>query len=196
LARPRAFNIDDATARAMNLFWERGYEESALPELLQRMGIVRGSFYKAYGDKRSVWLAALDYYDRTVVQPAAAALADHARGDGLARLAAFLNAPAAAVRHSGDKRGCFLCSAAVDSAARDTESSGLILAMFARLEAGLFDALKTLNINAGASAAALSAQAKLLLTCYIGLRVLARAGSPVEALEAAAQAQLAALATA
>jgi TetR/AcrR family transcriptional repressor of nem operon len=186
--------MDEATARAMDLFWLRGYEESALPELLQCMGIVRGSFYKAYGDKRSVWLAALDHYDQTVVQPVAAALTDPSRGDGLVRIAEFLDAPAAAVRCSGDRRGCFLCNAAMGTATDDTLGRERILAMVARLENSLFDALKGSNIHASASADALSAQAKQVLACYIGLRVLARADMPVEALEAAAQAQLAALA--
>ncbi|MCV6546005.1 MAG: TetR/AcrR family transcriptional regulator, partial [Cohaesibacter sp.] len=62
--------MQDALHGAMDIFWVQGYAATNLPDLLKAMGITRGSFYKAFVDKRSVYLAALDFYDQNVVSSA------------------------------------------------------------------------------------------------------------------------------
>ena len=47
MARPREFEIDDALQDAMAVFWRKGYDGASLPDLLDGMGIARGSLYKA-----------------------------------------------------------------------------------------------------------------------------------------------------
>ncbi|NJM33970.1 MAG: hypothetical protein HC850_03830 [Rhodomicrobium sp.] len=58
MARPREFDTDEAIEKAMQVFWEKGHG-AALPDLLGGMEIARGSFYKAFSDKKSVYLMAL-----------------------------------------------------------------------------------------------------------------------------------------
>ena len=70
MARPREFNADDALNGAMEIFWRQGYKATNLPDLLSAMGLTRGSFYKAFHDKRAVYLDVLDLYDESVVQGA------------------------------------------------------------------------------------------------------------------------------
>ncbi len=60
--RPKQFDPDCALDRAMMLFWERGYERTSLGDLLAAMGISRQSLYDTFGDKRKLYLAALDRY--------------------------------------------------------------------------------------------------------------------------------------
>ena len=48
MARPRAFDEDVALDGAMHIFWRQGYGATNLPDLLNAMGLTRGSFYKAY----------------------------------------------------------------------------------------------------------------------------------------------------
>ena len=67
MARPREFDIDEALERAMDVFWTKGYDGASLQDLLEAMNIARGSLYKAFQDKHSVYLAALDRYDRTEI---------------------------------------------------------------------------------------------------------------------------------
>ena len=195
MARPREFEMANATARAMALFWSRGYEDASLIDLLDAMQIARGSLYKAYGDKRAVWLAALDHYDRTVVQPTAAALSDSAAGSGLARVAVLLDAPASAIRGHEDRRGCFLCNAAVDRGPGDAEGPTRVLAMFEELEAGLRLALSDDAALYGWTTPEVATLAQTTLAVYVGLRVLARAGSPLAVIEATAAGHLARIAT-
>jgi AcrR family transcriptional regulator len=65
LGRPVAFDKDAALDRAMRLFWERGYEGTAMADLSQSMGIHPSSIYAAFGDKQALFaLAAQRYVDQ------------------------------------------------------------------------------------------------------------------------------------
>jgi AcrR family transcriptional regulator len=61
--RPRAFDIDKALARALEVFWRKGYEGTSLPDLTKAMGINRPSLYAAFGNKENLFRKALDRYD-------------------------------------------------------------------------------------------------------------------------------------
>ena len=62
MARPIEFDTGAARDSAMLLFWRKGYLASSLPELLEEMGISRGSFYAAFRDKRSLFVECLDLF--------------------------------------------------------------------------------------------------------------------------------------
>lgn len=62
VAREREFDEQKAVDRAMRLFWRKGYGAAPLPELLREMGLSRGSFYNAFGQKRQVLAASLRQY--------------------------------------------------------------------------------------------------------------------------------------
>lgn len=54
MAREREFDEDKAIDKAMRLFWRKGYGAAPLPDLLREMGLSRGSFYNAFGQKWQV----------------------------------------------------------------------------------------------------------------------------------------------
>ena len=60
--RPREFDIDEALAKAILVFRERGYHATSIADLTAAMGLAAGSVYKAFKDKRAVFLAAFDRY--------------------------------------------------------------------------------------------------------------------------------------
>ncbi|MGX1541324.1 TetR/AcrR family transcriptional regulator [Streptomyces adustus] len=62
MARTREFDIDQATDRAMDLFWRRGYAETSLQDLLKELSIGSGSFYAAFGSKEQLYLRSLERY--------------------------------------------------------------------------------------------------------------------------------------
>jgi len=191
LARPREFEIETALDQAMDVFWRKGYDGACLPDLLKAMGIARGSFYKAFADKRSVYLAALERYRLHAVEPAARALSN-ANEPGLHRIAGLLrlaSAPAA----QGDRRGCFLCNAAVDQAPEDANVQAKLQAMSAALELGLVEALRDTPAFARAAADLRQLEASRLSALYVGLRVMARAGRPAAELDAVIDQTLATL---
>ena len=184
MARPREFDIDQALERAMNVFWTKGYEGASLQDLLEAMNIARGSLYKAFQDKHSVYLAALDRYDRTEIQQTVDGLRDRSAGDGAVRIHRFLEDARAAVVQRHDRRGCFLCNAAVDRAPMDGGIQTKVLAMMRRMERAVAAALDE-SRQAAHWPAKRRAEAALTLTnAYVGLRVLARSGFPPKDLAA------------
>lgn len=64
--RPRSFDKDEAVTRAMQLFWERGYESTSLADLKAAMvDISAASFYAAFGSKEALFRAVLAHYLET-----------------------------------------------------------------------------------------------------------------------------------
>lgn len=60
--RPRCFDPEAALDRAMILFWERGYDATAMDDLATAMGLSPSSIYATYGDKQALYQAAIDRY--------------------------------------------------------------------------------------------------------------------------------------
>ncbi|MGK2922499.1 MAG: TetR/AcrR family transcriptional regulator [Methyloceanibacter sp.] len=186
MARPREFDTDKALDRAMGVFWLKGYEGASLQDLLKAMKIARGSLYKAFDDKRSIYLAALDRYDRTEVEEGIAFLCDPEAGDGLARIRDMLEDS----KNDATRRGCFMCNAAIDRARFDPKVEAKVKAMLRRLEDAIGVALKQSKRGARWSAKRRVATASFILNTYMGLRVLARSGYPPDDLQAIIDAAL------
>jgi AcrR family transcriptional regulator len=64
--RPRAFDRDQALARAMEVFWSKGYEAASLADLTRAMRINPPSLYAAFGDKESLFIEAVHRYHETI----------------------------------------------------------------------------------------------------------------------------------
>jgi AcrR family transcriptional regulator len=60
--RPREFDREQALRRAMELFWERGYEGASVNELTAAMGISSPSLYAAFGSKEVLFREAVSLY--------------------------------------------------------------------------------------------------------------------------------------
>lgn len=63
--RPRAFDRTDALRRAMEVFWEHGYEGSSMSDLTAAMGINSPSLYAAFGGKEALFRAAVELYGQS-----------------------------------------------------------------------------------------------------------------------------------
>lgn len=60
--RPRAFDSEAALDKALNIFWQNGYEGASLTELTHAMGINRPSLYASFGNKEELFHQALSKY--------------------------------------------------------------------------------------------------------------------------------------
>jgi TetR/AcrR family transcriptional regulator, transcriptional repressor for nem operon len=64
MARPREFDREAALEEALRVFWAKGFAATSTDDLRGAMGIGRQSLYGAFGDKRTLYLEALDAYQR------------------------------------------------------------------------------------------------------------------------------------
>lgn len=63
--RPRSFDRDTALLKAMEVFWERGYDGASLEDLLKAMGgLTPPSFYSAFGSKEDLFIEVVELYQR------------------------------------------------------------------------------------------------------------------------------------
>jgi len=110
--RPRAFDPDAVAERAMQLFWQKGYEATSMAELLDAMGIGRSSFYQSFGSKQDVFLLAVQRYRDQLVARLRRSLDEAATGWG------FIEATLASVgdgtRVANGRRGCLVFNAAAE----------------------------------------------------------------------------------
>ena len=64
MARPREFDRDTALQKATEVFWAKGYASTSTEDLIAAMGIGRQSLYNAFGEKRSLYVEALERYQQ------------------------------------------------------------------------------------------------------------------------------------
>ncbi|WP_449415524.1 TetR/AcrR family transcriptional regulator [Ochrobactrum teleogrylli] len=163
----------------MGVFWTRGYHDASLPDLLKGMELSRGSFYKAFTDKRGVYLRALDAYIEDAVRSVGELLHSNPSPKAAIREAFAQQAD----QGSGPQgtRGCFVVFAAVEMLPEDKEVALRISRLFRRLQdlyaAAIIRAQVLGEINSGLDERTLAR----FLVCQIqGMRVLAKAGADRE----------------
>jgi len=135
MGRPREFDMDSALSGAMDIFWRQGYAATNLPDLLVAMGLSRGSFYKAFGDKESVYLAALDRYDTDIVTTAIDMLATTDATNAYDSLALLFAPP------KDPTYGCFICNALTELAPTHAQVAAKSQGMMDRMRNAVADVL-------------------------------------------------------
>jgi TetR/AcrR family transcriptional repressor of nem operon len=185
LARTKSFNPDAVLRKAMQLFWRQGYEATSIDDLVAAMGINRASLYGTFGDKRSLFLKALDRYIEQLLTPRLAALEQASSvEEGLRLLFAQLVAFAA-----GDpqRRGCFAVNAACELGARDPDVAARLRAQSAAMEALVAHRLAEAQDNGEIAADRDPLDlARSILATIDGLRVRSKLGADRATLEAIA----------
>ena len=140
MARKKEFDEDDVLSRAMEIFWRKGYEATSVQDLVDEMGINRGSLYGTFSDKRQLFLAAIQHYDVTVISAVVAVL--HRPGSAKKAIIDYVRGEAEkAARDSGKRHGCFLTNSAVEVGHTDPEADKRLAASMQRIESAFYDAL-------------------------------------------------------
>lgn len=176
VGRPREFELDDAVRKAMDVFWDRGYHDASLPDLLGGMDLSRGSFYKAFVDKRGVYLRALDVYIEDAIRTVGETL--HSEPSPKAAIRKAFSQQVDATSGKDGLRGCFVVLAAVEMLPGDEEVSARISRLFRRLQ-DLYAAAVIRAQALGEIDPALDERtlARFLVCQIQGMRVLGKAGA-------------------
>ena len=120
MARPREFDEDEALAKAMEVFWNKGYQNTTLDDLLEGMGIQRGSFYNTFGSKRATYLRALDRYADFMFEWGPYTQAAHLE-PGMATLNAMFDNYLDSVTGDTGPRGCFFAHVSKEHRGQDKD---------------------------------------------------------------------------
>ena len=192
MARPKEFDREVVLDKAMQTFWRYGYEGTSVQDLVENMGINRGSLYDTFGDKRSLFLAAIAHYDQTVVEQAIA----HLEAPGASKQAIidhFHNLVDRAVADS-DRRGCLLTNTAVELCPHDADTAERITANLQRIQSAFKKALTRASEKGELSQKHdLSALASYFTCTLQGLRVFSKVNPDRELLQQVAEVALSVL---
>lgn len=174
MPRQKEFDREAALDRAMGAFWTKGYAATSVDDLVVGMGIQRGSLYATFGDKQSLFLAALDRYQQVVTRELLEAL--EAPGSALEAIRRFFRLR---VERSLDRRrppGCLVTNSAVElSRRRDHPAAARVGGSMARLEAVFLRSLERARAQGELGAARdLRGLARFLTSSAQGLSVMAK----------------------
>lgn len=185
MARPMEFDRDEAIGKAIEVFADHGYEGSSTAELLARMGIGRQSLYGAFGDKKRLFLKALECYNASSLAEMEAAMA--ALGSPRAAIEAALLV-FAAKPDAAPQTGCLGVGSVAEFGRADPEINAINDAAAARFKAA-FAARLADGVAAGEFALDLDPQAaaEFLLTVRSGLKIAARGGADLDRLRSSAR---------
>jgi TetR/AcrR family transcriptional repressor of nem operon len=184
--RPREFDTDAAIESAMDVFWSSGYYATSLPELLEATNLSRGSLYAAFGDKRGLFLRALDRYIAEALTRLDTAL--DPQKDALAGLRACLAEYVERTSGVAGKRGCLVVKTTMELVSHDTEVEQRIRRFFKTMETRLTAALKRAKSEGRlADGVEPATAARLLLRLLVGMRVVSKTSSDRSASQAIVQ---------
>jgi TetR/AcrR family transcriptional repressor of nem operon len=173
MARPREFDEAAVLDAAIEKFWQCGYEATSVRDLADEMNIAGASLYNAFGDKRSLYVRALNRY------------LDQSFRERISRIepslppreaiVAFLQEIVKRSLTDNQRRGCMLVNSAIESAPHDVEFFDVVAVFLDEVERFFFRCVskgqKDGTITKAHSAEDLS---KSLLGILLGIRVLAR----------------------
>jgi AcrR family transcriptional regulator len=110
--RPRSFDTDIALDSALKVFWKHGFQSASLSELTKATGLSKPSLYSAFGDKRSLYLKALERYLGLLVELHAARLTEEP--DGRLAIESFLRSLTKMLTNPSLPGGCFIINGTAD----------------------------------------------------------------------------------
>jgi AcrR family transcriptional regulator len=188
--RPRGFERDAALARAMEVFWRKGYESASMTDLTRAMGIASASLYAAFGSKEELFRQAVNYYAATEGPEIWAGMERAATAYEAVEI--YLMETARTFTRRAKPPGCLI----VLSALHPSEDSDLVrreliemrLQTIADLKARLQRGVTDGEISAKAD---LDAIARFYVTVQQGMSIQARDGAGRRELESVARAALA-----
>jgi TetR/AcrR family transcriptional repressor of nem operon len=180
MGRPREFDEDEVIAEALQTFWKQGYGATSIPDLMEATQLERGSIYKAFEDKHSLFERAFDNY----LSAGRAKMAQILGSDAppISRLQAFFAQVVAGCSGAEGGPGCLAVNTMVELAPSDAAVRDRLVRHWKvverMLEQTLRDGQSEGEIRKDVSAKDL---ARLVVKLIAGIAVFSRQGSPTDA---------------
>ena len=179
MPRGKTFDPGSKLDVAVDLFWRRGVDATGVQDIVEALGVNRGSLYATYGDKEQLWRATLSRYCDLLYGQLLAVLAEE--GPLVPRLRGLLEA--LADPGTGRPRGCLIVNAITERLPRDVGTQEIVDHQASRVEGALVEAFRAAG-TAGEIGSCWSTRqlARFVVATVQGLYVLDRAGASREAM--------------
>ena len=185
MARPKEFDLERALHRAISAFSQKGFAATSTDELMRAMEVGRQSMYDTFGDKRALFLKALEVYVTENVR----AIHVELRAPG---------SPLAAIRsalvHFSERKdlsstdGCMGINAICEFGMRDEDVTRIIRSAARIQRHALMEALRRAQMEGELDAQTdLESLADFFESTLAGIRIAAKAGKTRPALRRIAE---------
>lgn len=138
MGRPYEFDRQETLSKAMEVFWEKGYKATSIQDLVDRMGIKRGSIYNTFGDKHSLFIEAVKYYAEEVTSKTIKVL--ESDGSPIENIRLFfetiVNTPP-----NRKTRGCLISNTVVELAPHDEKVADTVRIILERIQTTFLNCL-------------------------------------------------------
>ncbi|MEM7009791.1 MAG: TetR/AcrR family transcriptional regulator [Thermodesulfobacteriota bacterium] len=138
MGRPYEFDKDETLSKAMDVFWEKGYKATSIQDLVDHMGIKRGSIYNTFGDKHSLFIAAVEHYGEEVTSRMINVL--ESDGSPVENIRQFFES---IVNTPADKktRGCLISNTVVELAPHDDQAAHAVKKILDKIQNAFYNCL-------------------------------------------------------
>ncbi|MGA9650971.1 TetR/AcrR family transcriptional regulator [Pedobacter sp.] len=140
MARTKDFDENEVLAKAIQLFWHKGYNATSMQDLVDALGISRSSLYDTYTDKHTLFIKALESY-----QLAGNEKINEIVDQSVSAKQTVIKLMEMATNELvGDKqqKGCFMVNAEVEVAPHDQEVGKLVCQNEQQMETAFFQVIK------------------------------------------------------
>jgi len=171
MPRPRSYDDVQILEAARDVFWENGFERTAISDLERQTGLNRSSLYHAFGGKRTLFKLALENYVETFIDPLLAAMEqDPATPQGIRTF--FLASAAHFSSGRVARRGCLIINAIGQGPRGDDEAARIIRSYPARLMSAFTQCLR--SPSAAMTRTQVDRRAAMLASAALGVWLSAR----------------------
>lgn len=193
MARPKEFDPDEALDQAMHVFWHKGYEATSVEDLLAAMDINRGSLYATFGDKRELFLKAMDRYcSGGGVGSRISILTEP--GQALPLIRRFIAAMLEFGLSDPQRRGCLITNTVMELAPHEKDIARKVSGRFQMAEEAFFQLLTRAQREGELTREKdPRALARFLVTMMQGTIVMIKAGIPADQIRQTADTALSVL---
>ena len=119
MPRHKSYNEDEVLEKAMQVFWEHGYEATSVRQLEKEMGINQFSIYATFENKKKLFVEALKMYREYVKKNRFQNLLKE--NAGLKDLKHFFNDFSRQVRNGETHKGCLIVNSTAELENKDAE---------------------------------------------------------------------------
>jgi TetR/AcrR family transcriptional regulator, transcriptional repressor for nem operon len=179
MPRHKEFDPEACLEQVMRLFWQKGYQETSMADLVKHSGVQRYGLYETFGGKQELFRRSLDLYLSTIISQRFVLFERKRPEPSLAAIEQFFGQFIELLEYPSSYFGCLIINTAVEVESHDEAVVSIVQQYFERLHRGFDRALKHAKQNGEIAASTDIAQvAEFLVGSVLGLTTYARSPVP------------------
>jgi TetR/AcrR family transcriptional regulator, transcriptional repressor for nem operon len=194
MPRHKEFDPETCLEQVMHLFWQKGYQDTSMADLVQQSGVQRYSLYETFGGKQELFQRSLALYLNTVISQRFILFERKKPEPSMAEIKQFFGQFIELLNHPASSSGCLIINTAVEVESHDESVASIVQQYFDRLRQGFDRALRNAKQNSEIAVSTdISQVTEFLVGSVLGLTTYARLPVPRKDVQAFVRGVLATL---